>query len=67
MPLFEVAFIERKKDGSEKLLSGPEAVLAPNRDMAIAAAAHGERVPLSGYLDKSNIEVLVRPFLNSTT
>jgi len=66
MPLFEVAILEKptKKEAeegaSEKLVFGPKAVVArDNQSAAIAAVMDGE-VPKD--IDRSRMEVLVRPF-----
>ncbi len=66
MPLFEVAILEKptKKEAeegaSEKLVFGPRAVVArDNQSAAIAAVMDGE-VPKD--IDRSRMEVLVRPF-----
>lgn len=66
MPLFEVAILQKPtkkeaEDGaSEKLVFGPKAVVArDDQSAAIAAVLDGD-VPKD--LDKSRMEVLVRPF-----
>ena len=66
MPLFEVAIIENptpkeKEDGAvEKLVFGPKAVIA--KDSQIAAISAILDVPPTNPIDRSKIEVLVRPF-----
>lgn len=66
MPLFEVAILEKptKKDAeegaSEKLVFGPKAVVARDNQSAAIAAVMGGDVPQD--LDRSRMEVLVRPF-----
>lgn len=66
MPLFEVAMIEKPtkkqaEDGQgEKLVMPPRAVLArDNNSAAIAAILDGA---LPADVDRSRLEVLVRPF-----
>lgn len=66
MPLFEVAMIEKPtkkqaEDGQgEKLVMAPRAVLARDRDSAaIIAVMDGQLQP---DVDRSRLEVLVRPF-----
>lgn len=66
MPLFEVAILqkptnkEREDGASDKLVFGPKAVVAnSDQDAAIAAVLDGG-VPTD--LDRSRMEVLVRPF-----
>ncbi len=66
MPLFEVAILqkpthkEREDGASEKLVFGPKAVIAnSDQDAAIAAVLDGG-VPSD--LDRSRMEVMVRPF-----
>lgn len=66
MPLYEVAIIvkptkKEAEDGmSEKLVFGPKAVVArDNQSAAIAAVMDGS---LDATVDKSRMEVLVRPF-----
>lgn len=69
MPLFEVAILERptpkdKEDGkSEKLVFGPKAVVAADSQSAAITAVMEN--PNMGDLDKSRMEVLVRPFASS--
>jgi hypothetical protein len=66
MPLFEVAILERptKKEveetgAVEKLVFGPKAVVANDpQSAAISAVLDGEKVTV----DRSRMEVLVRPF-----
>lgn len=67
MPLFEVAIIQKptKKEaeegtGTEKLLFGPQAVLARDQQSAAIAAVTGPNAPKE--LDMTRAEVLVRPF-----
>lgn len=67
MPLFEVAIIQKptKKEteegtGAEKLLFGPEPVLARDAQSAAITAVTGPKAPTG--LDMSRAEVLVRPF-----
>jgi hypothetical protein len=66
MPLFEVALVEKptKKEqedgtGREKLVFGPEPVIAPNKESAAIALMRGGKVP---EFDVQRTEVLVRPF-----
>ena len=66
MPLFEIAILEKptqkqREDGaSEKLVFGPKAVVANNeQDAAISAVMDGG---LPAGLDRSRMEVLIRPF-----
>lgn len=66
MPLFEVAILQKPtkkeaEDGaSEKLVFGPKPVVANNeQDAAISAVMDGA-VPKD--LDRSRMEVLIRPF-----
>ena len=66
MPLFEVAILEKptpkqKEDGqSDKLVFGPKAIVANNeQDAAISAVMDGG-VPAG--LDRSRMEVMIRPF-----
>ena len=65
MPLFEVAILERptpkqEEDGAqEKLVFGPKAVVANDpQSAAISAVLDGEKPKV----DRSRMEVLVRPF-----
>jgi hypothetical protein len=66
MPLFEVAILEKPtrkeaEDGaSEKLVYGPKAVVARDGQSAAIAAVMDGDVPTT--IDKSRMEVLVRPF-----
>lgn len=66
MPLFEVAIIQKptKKDAedgaSEQLVFGPKSVIARDGQSAAITAVLGGDVPST--LDKSRMEVLVRPF-----
>lgn len=66
MPLFEVAILQKPtkkeaEDGaSEELVFGPKAVVAADSQSAAIAAVMGGDVPST--LDKSRMEVLVRPF-----
>lgn len=67
MPLFEVAILQRptKKEveegtGTEQLVFGPKAVVARDgQSAAIAAVMDGG---LKEGIDRSRMEVLVRPF-----
>jgi hypothetical protein len=66
MPLFEVAIIQKPtkkeaEDGvSEKLVFGPKSVIArDNQSAAIAAVMDGE---IGADVDRTRMEVLVRPF-----
>lgn len=66
MPLFEVAILQKptkveiESGASDKLVFGPKAVIAnSDQDAAIAAVLDGG-VPAN--LDRSRMEVLVRPF-----
>lgn len=66
MPLFEVAIIQKptRKEleggASEELVFGPKAVIARDNQSAAIAAVMGGDVPTT--IDKTRIEVLVRPF-----
>lgn len=66
MPLFEVAIIEqptkreREEGKSETLAFGPKPVIARDQQSAAIAAIMEGGVPPS--LDRSRMEVLVRPF-----
>lgn len=68
MPLFEVAILENptKKDAEEngaaqKLVFGPKAVVARDQQSAaINAVMDGTALPQG--VDRSRLEVLVRPF-----
>lgn len=67
MPLFEVAIIAKptKKEveegtGAEKLVFGPQAVIARDQQTAAIAAVTGPGAPTG--IDMSRAEVLVRPF-----
>jgi hypothetical protein len=66
MPLFEVAILQKptKKEvedgsGTEKLLFGPQAVVAKDETGAAIAAA---RTGVPAEMDMGRVEVLVRPF-----
>lgn len=66
MPLFEVAIIEKptpkeaEEGKTERLVFGPKAVVANDaQGAAIAAVLGDEKV----NVDKSRMEVLVRPFV----
>ena len=65
MPLFEVAILERptvkeaEEGKAERLVLAPKAVVANDpQSAAITAVLDGEKL----QLDKSRMEVLVRPF-----
>lgn len=64
MPLFEVAILERptqkelEEGAQERLVFGPEAVIANDSQSAGIVAVMGEDI----NVDKSRMEVLVRPF-----
>ncbi len=65
MPLFEVAILEKPtkkeaEDGKpERLAFGPKAVIANDpQSAAISAVLDGEKL----VIDRSRMEVLVRPF-----
>lgn len=66
MPLFEVAILQKptKKElddgGSEKLVFGPKAVVAADDQTAAINAVVGGDFPPN--VDRTRIEVLVRPF-----
>lgn len=66
MPLFEVAILQKPtrkemEDGaSEKLVFGPKAVVAADNQSAAISAVMDGGVPTD--LDRSRMEVLVRPF-----
>ena len=66
MPLFEVAILEEptekaRKDGkAEKLVFGPQAVVARDSQSAGIAAVLGSAKDIK--VDKSRMQVLVRPF-----
>lgn len=66
MPLFEVAIIQKPtkkeaEDGvAEKLVFGPKPVIARDGQSAAIAAVMDGGVP--GDIDKTRMEVLVRPF-----
>lgn len=68
MPLFEVAILEKpthkdEEEGkSERLVLGPIAVVAPTPQAAAIAAVLDS--PPQG-LDRSRMEVLVRPFVQA--
>jgi hypothetical protein len=69
MPLFEVAILEKPtrkeaEDGaSEKLVYGPKAVVARDQQTAaIVAVMDGDSAFATSAIDKSRMEVLVRPF-----
>lgn len=65
MPLYEVAILEkptkkeREEGQAEKLIFGPEAVVA-NDDQSAAVAAVMDATDLK--VDRSRMEILVRPF-----
>jgi hypothetical protein len=67
MPLFEVAILEKptKKDAadgkSERLVFGPKAVVAADSQSAAISAVMDGGAEI-GTLDKSRMDVLVRPF-----
>ncbi len=69
MPLFEVAIIEKptpkgiESGETEKLIFGPKAVIASDIQSAAVSAVLGE-ASLS-TIDKSRMEILVRPFASS--
>jgi len=67
MPLFEVAIMQKptKKaldegTGIEKLVFGPEAVIARDGQAAAITAVTGPKAPTN--LDMTRAEVIVRPF-----
>jgi hypothetical protein len=66
MPLYEVAILQKptKKEaedgGSEKLIFGPKPVVANDDQSAAIAAVMDGDAPRD--LDRSRMEVLVRPF-----
>lgn len=66
MPLFEVAILskptkkESEEGASEKLAFGPKAVVARDGQSAAIAAVMDGEVPKD--IEKSRMEVLVRPF-----
>lgn len=66
MPLFEVAILQKptKKEaedgGCEKLVFGPKSVIANDDQSACIAAVMDGEAPRD--LDRSRMEVLVRPF-----
>lgn len=68
MPLFEVAILEQptKKEAEEgkveRLVFGPEPVVARDAQSAAIAAVLGEKQTELPPFDKSRMEVLVRPF-----
>ena len=63
MSLFEVAILEKAavKGGAERLVFGPKAVVAEDRQSAIVVALAETQGPPS--LAQNRIEVLVRPFV----
>lgn len=67
MPLFEVAIIQKptKKEidegGQEKLVFGPKGVIARDQQSAAIAAVMAEDLPKD--VDRTRMEVLVRPFV----
>ena len=61
MPLFEVAILEKpkkKSDEPERLVFGPEAVIAADPQSAGIVAVMGQNIDV----DMTRAEVLVRPF-----
>lgn len=66
MPLFEVAIIQKPtKKGAEegeqeKLVFGPKGVVARDQQSAAIAAVLDEQLPKD--VDRTRMEVLVRPF-----
>lgn len=61
MPLFEVAILEKpkkKSDSPERLVFGPEAVIAADPQSAGIVAVMGKELDV----DMTRAEVLVRPF-----
>jgi len=61
MPLFEVAILEKpkkKSDEPERLVFGPEAVIAADPQSAGIVAVMGKNIDV----DMTRAEVLVRPF-----
>ena len=68
MPLFEVAILEKptqkeaEEGKSERLVLAPKAVVANDpQSAAITAVLDGEKIEV----DRSRMEVLVRPFADS--
>lgn len=66
MPLYEVAILERptpkqvEEGAAEKLVFGPKAIVANDPQSAGISAVLDEGTKIS--IDKSRMEVLVRPF-----
>lgn len=70
MPLFEIAILEKpitKKDiedgVKEKLVFGPQCILAKDADSAIIAVVMENSDKIKN-IDRDKMEILVRPFVN---